>query len=73
LIKLRDGIEANDREAVLLQLDEAWRGRVRWFDERLSAEWLKVDGQPIDAPSFGERVNQMLFGNLMTDRLKPRK
>jgi len=73
LINLRDGIEANDREAVLLQLDEAWRGRVRWFDERISAEWLKGEGQPIDAPSFGERVNQMLFGSLMTDRLKPRK
>jgi len=70
LIQLRDEIEEQDREAVLERLTNAWRGRVRWLDERHSAEWLKREGQEIDAPSFGERVNQMLFGGIVTNRKK---
>jgi prephenate dehydrogenase len=73
LINLRDEIEGQDREAVLEQLGDAWRGRARWMDERHAAEWLKGEAQEIDAPSFGDRVNQMLFGSLMTDRQKQRK
>jgi len=73
LIRLRDDIDANDREAVMARLEDSLRGRTRWFDERLAAEWLKGEGQAIDAPSFGDRVNQMLFGSLMTDRKKQRK
>jgi prephenate dehydrogenase len=68
LIQLRDEIDENDRDALLERLGEAWKGRARWLDERSAAEWLKGEGQEIDAPSFGERVNQMLFGGLMTDR-----
>jgi prephenate dehydrogenase len=73
LINLRDEIEENDREAVLRRLTEAWKGRVRWLDERVAAEWLKGEAQEIDAPSFGDRVNQMLFGSMLMDRQKPRK
>lgn len=73
LINLRDEIEENDREALLQRLEEAWRGRTRWLDERSAAEWLKGAGQAIDAPSFGDRVNQMLFGGMITDRQKQRK
>ena len=70
LINLRDEIEDNDREAVLRRLTSAWKGRVRWLDERVSAEWLKGEAQEIDAPSFGDRVNQMLFGSMLTERPK---
>lgn len=73
LINLRDEIEENDREAVLRRLTDAWKGRVRWLDERTAAEWLKGEAQEIDAPSFGDRVNQMLFGSMLMDRQKPRK
>jgi prephenate dehydrogenase len=73
LINLRDEIEDNDRDALFERLGDAWNGRTRWLDERVAAEWLKAEGQEIDAPSFGERVNQMLFGGLMTDRQKQRK
>jgi prephenate dehydrogenase len=73
LISLRDEIDANDRAAVTDRLQDALGGRIRWFDERVAAEWLKGETQPIDAPSFGERVNQMLFGGLATDRQKQRK
>lgn len=74
LLNMRDEIEANDREALTKRLEGAWGGRIRWFDERIEAEWLNKETQKIDAPSFGERVNQMLFGStLMTDRSKQRK
>ena len=73
LIQLRDEIEGNDHEAVLRRLTEAWKGRVRWLDERTAAEWLKGEAQQVDAPSFGDRVNQMLFGSMLTDRQKERK
>jgi len=73
LLNLRDTIEANDREAVTEQLQDAFNGRMRWLDERAAGEWLKGEAQEVDAPSFGERVNQMLFGGLMADRQKNRK
>jgi prephenate dehydrogenase len=73
LINLRDEIDSQDREALTQRLEEAWKGRARWFDERVAAEWLKGEAQQIDAPSFGDRVNQMFFGSIMTDRQKPRK
>ena len=73
LIQLRDEIDANDRESVNARLEDALQGRVRWFDERVAADWLKGEAQPIDAPSFGDRVNQMLFGSMMADRQKLRK
>ena len=71
LIHLRDEIEANDRDALAARLADSLQGRVRWFDERTTAEWLNREGQQIDAPSFGDRVNQMLFGSLM-ERSKPK-
>jgi len=70
LIRLRDEIEASDRGAITARLEEALQGRIRWFDERIAAEWLKGEAQQIDAPSFGDRVNQMLFGSMMADRTK---
>ena len=70
LIQLRDEIDANDHESVNARLEEALQGRIRWFDERIAADWLKDEGQQIDAPSFGDRVNQMLFGSRAVDRQK---
>lgn len=73
LINLRDEIDDSDREAMLRRLTDAWKGRIRWLDERTAAEWLKGEAQQIDAVTFGDRVNQMLFGSLLTDRQKQRK
>jgi prephenate dehydrogenase len=70
LLQLRDDIESNDRDAVGNFLDNAWSGRTNWFEERFEAEWLNKETQRIDAPAFGERVNQMLFGSGLTDRTK---
>lgn len=73
LVDLRDEISDQDSEALSERLENALRGRIRWFDERHAAEWLNKEGQKIDAPSFGDRVNQMLFGSMVTDRSRPRK
>jgi prephenate dehydrogenase len=73
LIDLRDDIEASDRQAVMERLTDSLKGRARWFDERLAAEWLQAQGQAVDAPTFGERVNQIFFGGMITDRQKQRK
>ena len=70
LLQLRDDIEANDRDAVGNYLDTAWGGRTHWFEERIEAEWLNKEAQKIDAPSFGDRVNQMLFGSTISERNK---
>jgi len=70
LIQLRDELEDGDREALGTRLENAWSGRIRWFEERVEAEWLNKEAQKIDAPSFGERVNQMLFGSALSDRTK---
>jgi prephenate dehydrogenase len=71
LISLRDEIDSNDREAFGKRLENAWAGRIRWFGERTEADWLNKEAQKIDAPSFGDRINQMLFGS-MADRIKPK-
>jgi prephenate dehydrogenase len=73
LINLRDEIEDQDRASVLARLGGAWSGRARWFEERNAAEWLKGEAQPTDAPTFGDRLNQMFFGGLAPDRAKQRK
>lgn len=72
LLHLRDEIEATDRDALAARLEDSLQGRIRWVNERTAAEWLNREGTKIDAPSFGDRVNQMLFGSL-ADRSKPRK
>lgn len=72
LLQLRDEIDDNDKKAVSDRLESALGGRIRWLDERLTANWLSKNAQDVDIPSFGERVNQTLFGGLISER-KPRK
>ncbi|HSJ89049.1 MAG TPA: prephenate dehydrogenase [Anaerolineales bacterium] len=72
LLQLRDEINDNNRDALSERLEAALSGRIRWFDERLAADWLQREGQQVDVPSFGERVNQTLFGSMISER-KPRK
>jgi prephenate dehydrogenase len=73
LIGLRDEIEANDREALQEHLEDAVRGRIRWLEERSAAEWLQAEGEQLDTPSFGERMQQTFFGGMISDRQKQRK
>jgi prephenate dehydrogenase len=73
LIQMRDEIEEGDRDALGTRLENAWSGRIRWFEERADADWLNKEAQKIDAPSFGSRINQMLFGSALSDRTKNRK
>ena len=73
LINLRNEIEANDRDGLSARLEDSLQGRTRWFNERVAADWLNREAQQIDAPSFGDRLNQMLFGGIMADRQRQRK
>lgn len=73
LINLRNEIEANDRDGLSARLEDSLQGRTRWFNERVAADWLNREAQQIDAPSFGDRLNQMLFGGVLADRQRQRK
>ncbi|HEX9837748.1 MAG TPA: prephenate dehydrogenase [Anaerolineales bacterium] len=73
LINLRDEIDAIDRDALAARLEDSRQRRIRWFDERVAADWLNREAQPVDAPSFGNRMNQMLFGSAFRNRQKQRK
>ena len=71
LINLRDEIDANDRKAVTERLENALRGRKRWFDGRITADWVK--DEEFDAPTFAQRMGQLFMGSRLSDRQKQRK
>jgi prephenate dehydrogenase len=68
LIQLRDEIEDQDKKALSERLESA----LGWLDERLAADWVNKDAKDIDIPSVTERLNQIFFGSLVSNR-KPRK
>jgi prephenate dehydrogenase len=72
LIQLRDDISDRDRDALSKRLEHAAHGHERWLNERFAGEWLQREGQQVKLPSFGDRMNQSLFGSLFSER-KPRK
>ena len=73
LLKLRDEIEDGDREGLLEQLESNQRGHVNWFDERLAANWLQSEGQPMNALTLGDRMSHMFLGSKRSERGKQRK
>jgi prephenate dehydrogenase len=73
LITRRNELDAHDRDGLSARLEDSLQGRTRWFNERVAADWLNREAQQIDAPSFGDRLNQMLFGGIMADRQRQRK
>ena len=73
LINLRDEIDTNDGDALAARLEDSRKGRIRWFDERVAADWLNREAPQVDAPSFSNRMNQMFFGSALRDRQKQRK
>jgi prephenate dehydrogenase len=73
LLKLRDAIEDGDRDALVQQLEANHKGRLRWIRERHAADWLQRDAAPTNVPNFKDRMNQMFFGSMMSERAKPRK
>ncbi|MGE5641567.1 MAG: prephenate dehydrogenase [Byssovorax cruenta] len=68
LLRLRDEINENDRDTLSERLEAALSGRIRWFNERLAADWLQGEGPQVDIPTFGDRVNQTLFGSMISER-----
>jgi len=72
LMDLRDEIDANDRKAVTGRLENALKGRTRWFSGRVAAEWLREE-EKIDTPTFGERLTQLFVGSSLKNRQKQHK
>ena len=70
LQKLRDDIEGGDDTAVTEFLEAAAKARGRWFEERIKADWQKVETG--ETQSFGDRISHMFLGSIM-ERTKRRK
>ena len=71
LQKLRDDINSGDDQSVAEFIEDAVKARDRWLHERTRADWQNPVTET-DSTPFGERLNQMIFGNLMS-RNKKRK
>lgn len=71
LQELRDDINSADEQSVAEFIEDAVKARDRWLHERTRADWQNQVTQT-DSTPFGERLNQMIFGNLM-NRNKKRK
>ena len=72
LKELRDKISAGDDASVGTFLEDAFKARVRWFNERTKADWEGVEKDKPNVPSFGERLNHMFMGRF-SDRSKKNK
>jgi hypothetical protein len=73
LINLRDDIDASNRAAVTERLENALKGRERWFHGRVVGEWLNDEREQSNSPTFSERMSQMFLGSRFRDRQKQRK
>lgn len=72
LQRLRDDIDRGDDRSVAEFLEDAVKARDRWLHERTRADWQNPSQTKTDSTTFGERVNQMIFGKLM-ERNRKRK
>jgi prephenate dehydrogenase len=72
LLRLRDEINENDREALSKQLEAALQGRDHWFEERLAADWLNKERERVNIPSVGEQVSHTFFGSMFSKRKPPK-
>ena len=59
--------------ALLKQLEANLSGRLRWVNERHSADWLQRDAAPVELPNLKDRMKQVFIGSRMFERPKPRK
>ena len=71
LRELRDEIAEGDEKSLTTFLDDALKARMRWLKERTSADWITAEQGKMDAPTFGERLNQIFLGSIM-ERSKKR-
>ncbi len=72
LKELRDKIDAGDDASVATFLEDAFKARKRWFEERSKSDWEGLQKEKPDVPSFGERLNHMFMGRF-ADRSKKNK
>lgn len=72
LKELRDNISAGDDASVTTFLEDAYKARMRWLNDRAKADWEGVEKDKPNVPSFGERLNHMFMGKF-SDRSKKNK
>jgi prephenate dehydrogenase len=72
LKELRDKISAGDETSVSTFLDDAFKARTRWFNDRAKADWEGLEREKADVPSFGERLGHMFMGRIK-DRSKKKE
>lgn len=70
LRELRDKISAGDHNSVDTFLEDAYKARMRWFSDRVRADWDRTDKEKPMAPSFGERIGQMFMGKFKNQSKK---
>ena len=73
LQSMREDIETGNEQGLGDRLDDSFRARERWLNERGLAEWLKEGGDTVELPEMGEQVMHMLFGSRIADRHKRKK
>ena len=61
-------IENGDRKALQARLDSAQKGRQQWWQERMSGDWLSLEGLPkVEYPTPSS-----IFGRLFGSRRRPK-
>ncbi len=56
LTGIREEIQRGDETGVDERLKSALKGHQRWLNERYAANWRETTSQPVDVPSFAERL-----------------
>ena len=64
LKELRDKISAGDETSVATFLDDAFKARARWLNDRAKADWEGIEKEKANVPSFGERLAHIFMGKL---------
>jgi prephenate dehydrogenase len=66
LVQLRRVLAQGDEDALSETLAEAAEGRSRWMEERKKGMWAERAFESRRMSEAGERLGQMIFGNLMS-------
>ena len=69
LVELRDDIEDGNEKAVKAHLQDAYKGREEWLNDRFAATWVDKKTPPLEKISLKER----LFGSMLGRSPKDKK
>jgi prephenate dehydrogenase len=49
------------------RLENSYKAREQWLDERGEAAWLQEGNEPMDLPGLGEQITKMFFGGRIAE------